>query len=304
MSITTAVATITTMADGDRLVIKVLFDDATGGSMADSKLATMCYNGQFPGAEGDSYLVCPDALAPTVAVPAAVLTKIRNLLRDTSTTAPLLTDAELKQAFEMALDLYSSDRPRREVEYYSGDNSTYKFRLPRFFVWGWSRIEEVEYPADPDDDQVRSLLANHNYEIRQTHLGTQPVRQLVLTNVIPELGTDNLLVTYTARHVHNDEASTVPASDIEALHWLAASLAAAAQAAKAAGATDPTIGADAVSHRDEAARWQSVSRNYRALYTDSLNLDRSSSSPAQTIGEWDPRNTRGRDWLQHGWRYR
>jgi len=279
---TTDAATLTTLADGDRLVIKLLIDDA--GTMATGYTVTASFNGQRPGAEGDSYLTCPDNLAVTAVVPTATREAIRRHLLDTDSGSPLLSDAEVDQALDAALRTYSSDRPWLIVEALSGDGSTYDFSLPRLWVHGFSAIQEIEYPAG---SQNRDLLEDGDWEILEGVLGIQPTRKLRFAST-PESGTDNIVVTYTTRHVHTDELDSVPPDDFTALTWLAASYAARTLSAHMAASSDPTVGADAVNHRDGQIRWASVAKEFERLYKDHLGVGRDvQSGPVSRFADWD-----------------
>lgn len=289
---TTGNATATSMADGDRLVIKILIDDA--GTMGAGQTVTMSYNGAYPGAEGDSYLVCPDGIAVTAATPSATITKVRRVIKDTSSTNPLLSDAEVTQAINGALLTYSRDRPRTAVAAYSADGTSTDYRLPARWVQGFSDIIEVEHPAG---EQTRVLLDGADYEILETVLGGIPQRTVHFPGITPAAGTNNLLLRYTARHEHTDELDTVPASDLDALAWLAGSYAAESLAGDMAHSARPTITADSVDHQAGEERWGAVAARLRSLYNEHIGAGTNGQAGSGAFVDWDTAAFDGRPWL-------
>lgn len=292
-------ATGTTLNDGDRLVIKLLIDDA--GTLAAGQTVTVAYNGETPRAEGDSYLLCPDALSVTAATPTDTRTRVRNVLKDTSSSNPELSDAQVNQAIDQAVQTYSLDRPRVVADYLSGDGSSYTFRLPRRWIHGFSRVVEVEYPLD---SQQPTLLEPTDYNVEELTLGTQPLRRLRFLSVIPESGTDNVLVRSTTRHVHSDELDTIPADDLDPVCWLAAAYAALTLAARQAAARDSTIAADAVSYRDGEQRWRSVADKLTQQYAERIRGSKESSPVTGLVRDWDTTTPYGADRLIHRRRWR
>lgn len=288
------------LADGDRLVIKLLVDDA--GTLGASQTVTVAYNGQRPRAEGDTYVVCPDALALTAALPQTTRTTIRQILKDTDASNPNLSDAEIDQAFGTALRQYSDDRPYEAIDFLSGDNSAFAFTLPSRWVWGWSRLVEAEYPYDTTQQQ-RSVLEAADVEVVQSALGVQPLRQLWFREHIPELGTSNVLLRYTTRHEHTDEMDTVPSDDLEVVCWLAASYAALTMASKMAAASNPSILADSTDHRNASDLWRAVAKEMRKAYDDRMNGDESNGA-AGTVIDLDTNLSGGGDRLFHRRRLR
>ena len=309
VAITSAAATATTLADGNRLVLKILIDDA--GTMGASQTVTVSFNGQYPGAEGDSYVVCPDNIAVTAAVPATTLTRIRNKLLDTDGTNPLIDDSQLGQAMDSAVEEYSRDRPWLAVAALSGDGSAVDFVLPGRWVRGMSTIREIEYPTG---NQPRTIVESQEYEIVESVLGTQPTRKLHFVTGTPESGTENILVRYTTRHVHTDELDTVPAQDLDALCMLAGAYGALSLAAKAASSQDPTINVDGVNRGpDETSRWLKVADALRAAYARAMGLSMgngkdgalgSSVAAGFTFKDWDTDLSSGADRVFHGRRWR
>lgn len=293
-------ATATVMNDRDRLVLKILLIDA--GTMATGYSATISYNGQFPGAEGDSWITsASDTLAVTAQIPTATVSAVRAWLKDTDPTRPFITTAEIQQGITRAIDEYSRDRPRAIAEYYSGDSQTFDFPLPRFFVRGFSQIYEVEYPAN---NQVRTVVDTDDWLIIEKPSTTTniPIRALRLIST-PGRGTDNIIVRYSAPQVHTDELDTIPIRDFQAFCQLGGSFAAQMAAGRMAASADSTIGADVVNYRDGVQRWSDVARQLRKGYDDHIGAGED-TPPAQFTQDWDTVSSWGTDRLLHRRRWR
>jgi hypothetical protein len=296
---TTAVATATSLVDRDRLVIAPSLKDAAS-AMAAGYTVTVSYNGELGDAEGDSYVLCPDTLATTFALPASTLLGIRYALKDADATNPFLSDLELTQAWGTALREYSRDRPLRVATSLSGDGVSYDFPMPRRWVPGLSRLIEVEYPAG---QQQRVVVDPNEWELVETALGPQPVRSLRFTTSVPEVGTDNLVLRYTTRHAHSDEFSTIPADDLPFVVDLAASVAATYAAARAAATSDSTIAADAVDYQSGTDRWLKVASACRKRYEEHIGVNAAAPAAGLTR-EWDVNQSWSGDFLLHGRRRR
>lgn len=263
--ITTGVATVTALAAGDRLVFKVLFDDA--GTMATGYNATLSYNGESANAEGDTYVTCPDTIAIQFVTPATSRTRVQNYLKDDATSNQLLTATQVNQAIDAAVREYSQDRPRMAYGLASGDGAAYDFRLPRFWVWGLSFLDEIEHPTG---DQIRTLVDQNEWEIYESALGLQPVRKIRFRESTPNSGTDNIQFKYSALHIHNDKQDTVPYADYDAVMWLAASYAALSLAGKMSQSVESTLAADSADYRGGQTRWEAMAKRYRELYLDHI----------------------------------
>jgi len=294
---TTGVATATAMALGDRLAVKIRIDDAAA-SLVDGHTITVSYNGQKPRIEGDSYIICPDDVALAASFPDSTRYKIRQFLMDTSSTNPDLSDQQLDLAWEQALVEYSKDRPYVQIDHISGDGATFDFGLPRRWVIGLSQIVDIEHNMGT---QYRSVLEMGDFQIVESALGLQPVRSLRFLTLVPEDGSDNIRLRYSTRHVHTDEEDTIPPDDLNAVACLAASHACLFMAAKAAGASEPTIQADSVQHRDGEQRWRSVSKELRARYIEIIRGVTSDDgvSAASVTRDWDISSMMDVDFMFH-----
>ncbi len=257
---------------------------------------TVSYNGFYSSAEGNSYVVCPDDIKLTTELPQSTRDAIRRAIQDTDIDAPLLNDDSIDQCWNEALKTYSEDRPLEDIEYYSGDNSTYEFDMPRHWIQGFSNIVGIEYETG---EQRREFLELRDYEVVKSRLGPQPTTRWRFIEEIPSLGTNNIAVRYTTRHVHNDEISTIPLMDLEAVVALAGSNAALKLSAQAAKSSDSAFAADAVNHRDAQIRWNAVSLALRRVYNSQLARPTTALEPSGFTDEWDVKFSNQSDYLVH-----
>lgn len=297
---TTGNATLTAITDGTRLVIQLWLVNQ-GGSAA-GYTVQVSYNGLYAYSEGDSYLVCPDFVTDLAVLPQSTLTTIRQYLKDSEPSAPLLDDTFITQAFYSALDEYNLDRPRIESQFYTGDGVSFSFPLPRYWVWNFSRIVEIEYPTTPSA-QVRNILDKRYYEIVQYSINTQPYWILNFSTFTPDTTVNNIILRYTAKHKHTTVNSTIPVQDVNALYQLATSHAALILKSSMAGTSDSTIQADVVNYRDGVSRWEAVSKSYRDRYNQHMGINQ--EVPAMQVSyNWDSYYSWNQDRLTHPRRYR
>jgi hypothetical protein len=300
----TEAATAVSISDGDRLLLRIYADDAAS-SMAADHTVTLSYGGTYPRAEGDSYLTTAtnDNLTLTAELPDATATSVRRVLREEQATAieppVIVRDEEIASAFTRALTEYTRHRPRVVVAPMSGDGTTYDFPLPRHWIVGFSTIERIEHPAGTTSAyQTPTYLDDGDYTIREGVLGGQPTRVLRFPLTTPESGTENILVTYTTRHVHTDELDTVQPQDLEAVCWLAASWVADARSADEADSSSPTINADVVNYREGVTRWARVASRLRDRFEKHIGADNGVTAAGGFV-DWDVSPTYGRDFLFH-----
>lgn len=299
----TSTAVATSLDDGDRLVIVVLFDDASAQTQVAGHTATLSYNGLIPRVEGDSHVVCPTELSLSAETPRRTMDDVRGLVHDIDGEIRLCTDGEVQQCIRDALAVYTRTNPRETYALLDGDGSTVDYPLPRDWIWGLSAIRSVEYPVG---ETPTRYLDTGWYGVMETTLGAQPVRFLRFESA-PEAGTGNVLVRYQTRHRHDDEYDTVPSSDYEAFTWLAGAHLAEMKAAQAAGGSDPTILADTTNHRDAEQRWRSVANTLRERYDAYMGIGEEAGNdvrPATVFSDWDTSASWGARWLSHGRRGR
>jgi hypothetical protein len=296
MTFTTGNATATSLSAGDRLVIRLLADDAPVMAVGS---VTLYYNGIRAWSVGDTYVICPDFLYLLAALPSATVTAIRSTLKDTDSLNPLLSASDITRAVAGALDEYSSDRPVIEVAALSGDGSTHDFALPANWVTDFSSILAVESPIGQNP---ASYLKEELYGVYVSYLERQLTMSIRFLSA-PSSGTNNVLLTYTTRHTHDTLNDTIPPGDFDAFICLAASRCALALSAKQAGSSDSTIMSDSTDHRGGDSRWRAVANELRKRYEDALHIG-GTVSAAYGTGNWDAYLSDLSDRITHPRRYR
>lgn len=297
---TTSAPTPATLDLQDRLVFTFLVVDAVATTMATGYTVTFSYNGLYGGAEGDSYVVCPAEIVIANEIPLETLQSLRRTLRDLGDTNPQFDDNDLIGYLYQALRTYSVDRPRVVAYYYSGDGTTYDFPLPSKWINGFSRVVGIEFPAN---EQIPSVFETIDYELRESVLGVQPVQFIRFRVNVPESGTNNVQLFYTTHHEFSSEYSTIPANDLDAVLWLAASYAASALSARGAGSIDSSMSADVVNYRDASSKWASVAKMLKDMYLNRV-VSPDSASPVGSTENWDSALSFGFPYLWHNRRIR
>jgi hypothetical protein len=299
IALTSGAATPINLGYGDRIVIRVSLASA-GGIMATGYTSTFSYNAAYGRAEGDSYVICPDNLATADEIPDDDKLSVRSILQDQGQANPQLEDDDIVRYIRQALATYSVDRPRITAYYYSGDGTTFDFPLPPKWVWGFSMIKGAEYPAD---QQIPEILDTIDWELREGVLGIQPTRFIRFRTNVPDRGTNNVWVQYTAPHEYSSEYSTIPVEDFDALLWLAASYCAVKLASKGAGSTDSTLSADVVNYQNAEQKWGAVAKRLKDMYLNRV-VSPDSATPVGSTVEWKPILSTGMNFLWHSRRVR
>lgn len=150
--------------------------------------------------------------------------KIRNKLKLSEGLSDSLTDGDITEALDSAVDHYSYDKPRERLHVISG-SGTHRYALPSDWESGFSHIVYVEFPAgsnaaqdpsilDPDEVFVWEDNSAEQFQFRFRSLSTG----------------DTAWVKYTVRHTMDGSSNTVPDADLEAVVFLGTAYAALMQA--------------------------------------------------------------------------
>lgn len=287
----TPTASATTLAAGDRLVVKVFAVNVGGTMKADTM--TISYNGQYPAGDGDTYLVCLDDLVLQATVPSSTSTAVLQLLHDEGNV--LISAPELTKVVGDALRQFSTDRQRLVADYYNGDAVNWAYPLPRNWVWGFSDLIEIEYPATYPPGTVGGIGAQtrmimgkaEDWEIVESSVNNQPQRQIWFRTFIPDAGSNNLCLRYTTRHRHDSLIDTIPAEDYMAFCWLAAAYAANVVASKFAAVSDSSITADATDYKSRHQYWSEQAAEFMALYDDHIRGEEPPVMAVSRNTNWD-----------------
>ena len=215
--------------------------------------------------------------------------QVRRLLRDQSTTVPLIADTDLQAMIGQAVQRYSNDRPLVTVEDLTADGAA-ETALPDDWQEGFSVLRQVEYPVDQTPPCV---LDPRSWTLWDGLTG----RTILWLDERPAAGA-TVRLTYTRQRVLAAQAkdTTVPDADWYAVCDLAASIAADALAARYAQTSEPVLGADTVNYRSKQQEWAAIARRLEARYAAALgNVPRAASDWVN----WDTLSSERQDWLWH-----
>jgi len=213
-----------------------------------------------------------------------------------------LGDAEKTKAVGKALATHSKYKPLRIVEDVIGTGEAGYALSDLLSAWDedFSGIQDVQCPVDADG-RGESLDAG-DWDVIERPTGKS---LLFSANVPAQEAT--FRVIYTARHgfTGEDDASTVPAADEEAVHSLAASFYCRMLAAAYAQDQDSTIHADSVDHSSKRREYEAQAAKYRAEYDEHIGAGKKETlRPACRIQDQDVSYPWGSDRLTHPSRWR
>ena len=211
-------------------------------------------------------------------------TRLDQMLQD---AAERLSLAARDAAIFQAISDYSRDRPRRVVLDVAGAGA-YDLALPVDWVAGFSHIVSIEYPAGQREPV---LLESGAWSVYTTPAGTV----IRLLDMIPQSG-KTVRISYTVPHLEN--ATTLPAQDLDAVVDLAAAIAFEKRATLVAEARDPTLAADLVGSRARAEDFAARAREARRRYNERMGKEGQPGAATGTA-DWDIELGDGGDRITH-----
>jgi len=158
-----------------------------------------------------------------------------------------------------ALKRYSKHRPRIICEDLTG-NGSHDLALPAGWTEGISAIVSVEYPVGTFPE---TLLESNDWAEYLTPEG----KKLRLADYAPS-AVETVRVLYQTLH----SEVTLPATDVEAVANLGASICLRLLAALYGQTSDPTIGADVVNYRSKADEFRRLADAFEAQYNEHLGI--------------------------------
>ncbi len=214
---------------------------------------------------------------------------VDDLVRD-DTTKIATTDRDL--AIGLASQAYSKDRPRTKVEdlVAAGGN---ELALPAAWEADFSELRSLEHPIG---NVPPTKIQTESYRLYQ-----KPASTVIQLDSAIGAG-QSVRATYTIRHQLDGGGDTIPVGDREAVASYAAAMLLDQLAAFFAGASDSTIGADAVDHRSRSAEFAARARALRKSYYDRLGLDPKRAVAAGAVVELNIKDSLGGPRLTHGLR--
>jgi hypothetical protein len=169
-----------------------------------------------------------------------------------------------------ALERYSKHKPAVTVVDMAG-NGTHDYAIPAGWVDEFSSLVSIEYPVG---DVPESLLDEDDYKIYQT----TSAKKVRLINDVPPVGV-SFRVSFTIPRT----AITVPAGDVDAVAWLAASLCLEELANAFAQTGDSTIAADVVNYRSKSSEFAARAKRLMQLYKEHMGLKDGDTAPAAAV---------------------
>ncbi len=210
-----------------------------------------------------------------------------------------LADADKTLAVNMAVKMYSKNKPLRIIEDFNGDGG-FDYAINTFVAWldGFSVIGQVEYPVD-DDDPDPAIIDDDEWIIYEKPDG----KYLRFVNDSPA-ATESFRVTYTGLHTCDETGCTISAFDEEAVQALAAANFCEMLATYYAQANDSTINADSVEHKSRASEYAARARALRNIYLTHMGIQDGKTKPASVTYDQDSRASWGGSRITHNQRHR
>jgi len=203
------------------------------------------------------------------------------------------------KAVAKAMDHHSRQKPQVVVEDLDGDGG-FDYAVSGLASWAdeFSVIRQVEYPVD-DDDETPDVLQGDEWTIYEKPAG----EYLRFLNDSPA-STEDIRVTYTARHACTVSACTVAGGDHEAVQSLAAHFFCKMLAAAYALDQDSTIDADSVEHGGRSRKYRELAKQYLSDYDNHLGITSGKPKAASVTKDQDKTASWAGDHLTHKRRYR
>lgn len=210
-----------------------------------------------------------------------------------------LTEPDKIAALSAAVKRYAGDNPRVVPEDIPGDGG---FDYPASALDHWadkfSKIIRVEYPVD-DTRPLPKYVPDTDWR-----LWNKPAGQCLRFLHLRPAATEIIRITYTALHVCDDLACTIPAVDAEAVARLAAAEFCDMLATYYANTADSVIRADSVSHASRAQEYAARARAYRQAYSAHMGVRGSTPAAASVTRDQDATPSWRGDHLTHPRRWR
>ncbi|GAB4184219.1 MAG: hypothetical protein OHK0024_24370 [Thalassobaculales bacterium] len=211
---------------------------------------------------------------------------VDNLVRDTSGT---IASTERDRAIGLAVQRYSTDRPRLEVIDVTAAGGQ-SIDMPEGWIAGFSRLVAVEQPAG---EVPPAIWPDDTWRLYQGPAAT------VIHLARSVAAGASARLTITMPHMVSAEVDTIPAPDREAVACWAAALLLDQLAAAFSGDKISTIQAEVANPVSKGAEYAKRAAAARARYFAELGLDARRNAPASATVEFTPRDDAGRRRLFH-----
>lgn len=212
------------------------------------------------------------------------------------TITPDLT-CDVDRAIIAALEQYQKVRPLQKTVKVTGTGAFDYAAATALtgFIDGFSVVVDVAYPYATTDQNL-AVLERDEWGLVRLDTGLQ-----LRFFVARPASTEFFLASYTAPHTLSAAASTVPATDDEALSDLGAAFSCDQLAALYAKDVDSSLGADAVDRRGKSDNYRSMAASYRKSYAAKMETEQAQQA-AFAMADTDRAfgNSIGTDYLFHG----
>jgi hypothetical protein len=232
------------------------------------------------------------------------IVRVANKIKDLGTGVDrnvnvALSDTEIGETVDEAVTQYSVDNPRIVTfDLAMGASPFVDTSTITGWVVDWSQLLAVE----PDAAAVSatytpSQLGDLTREIQTDYRDTTKT-YFYYRSSQPASGS-LVRYTFTAPHTLSAVLDTIPTPHFDAVCDLAASYCCLRLATKAAGATDATIQADAVTYRDSQLRYRQCAEDFRASYKSKVGVQEPGMRPASFTSDFDVMLSSGLTRLSH-----
>ena len=212
---------------------------------------------------------------------------VNDLVRDDTSK---ITAADVDQAIQLAVERYSKDRPRMEVEDLVAASAGHVLPMPTAWVADFSALHSLEYPID---EQPRCFMEAGEFWIYSAPGGDQ----IEVDSSLPSAA--SVRASFTIKHVVSGVEDTTPPSDREPIAAWAAAILLDQLASLFSGDSDSTIKADSVDHNSKAEEYAKRARDARRRYFNELGVDTKRPVPAGVVVDLYLKNSLGGARLTH-----
>ena len=217
-------------------------------------------------------------------------TLVDSQVRDVETK---ISSDERDQAIVLAVTRFDRDKPRTTVEDVAGQGSQ-QLSLPLAWENDFSEITMLEHPVGNIPPEFRN-----DYQIYQGPVG-DPVIYLGTNITLGEM----VRMTYTVRHLLDNDDDTIPLNYREAVAGYASAVLCDQLASLYAGDAEPTIAADTVDHNGKSREFSARAKLFRKTYFDAVGVTPKKNTGHSAYANFNQTNSLGHDRLLHSNRYR
>ncbi|MFQ5692995.1 MAG: hypothetical protein ACE5IM_08140 [Nitrospinota bacterium] len=219
-----------------------------------------------------------------------------------------LSGADIDKLIDEAVKEYSRHRPQVVVEDESGDGGfDYRLTGPGAILASWEKgfsdVRKLVYPVD-DTSATEAVIDEDAFAVITKVVAGAADDYLRFLSATPSAG-ETFRVFYTARHVLDATASSLPVADDEAVANLAAAFCLEVIAARYLSARDPSLDADVTDYRSRVDESRRLAEKFRRAFLDHMGIPEAGGPPgAGAIVDTDLGFQWRRPFLFHGKRNR